>query len=82
MSIENGSPANKWEGIGVVLALFIGAYMVFLLTGCSTISEYNQGCRDGVSGIHLEHATKEKVDRYCKDLDWLHRDKVALEREK
>lgn len=42
---------------------------LILLSGCATVSEYNQGCRDGVSGIGLEHAAQEKVNRYCNTLD-------------
>ena len=45
------------------------------MAGCAHISEYNQGCRDGVTIIGLENATKEKIDNYCNILDATHSSK-------
>ena len=53
---------------------------LFLLTGCASISEYNRGCRDGVTGIGLENASKDKINSYCNGLDSVHKDKEKLER--
>ena len=51
----------------------IAIVILCVLSSCASISEYNQGCRDGVNGIGLENGSKEKIDRYCSDLDSLHK---------
>jgi hypothetical protein len=52
--------------------------LMFFLTGCSgaKISDYNQGCRDGVNtfvenGLHAS-IEKSVVDKSCTELDDLH----------
>lgn len=54
---------------------FYVAILAGFLAGCAHISEYNQGCRDGVTIIGLENATKEKIDNYCNILDATHSSK-------
>lgn len=43
-----------------------------LIMGCSTISEYNQGCRDGIKGWTEYTTHPDLFDRYCNHLDIQH----------
>lgn len=52
--------------------------IAFMISGCASVSEYNQGCRDGVEGIGLEKATKDGINGYCNELDALHRQKERM----
>lgn len=50
--------------------LLIGLFA--LLSGCSTVSQYDQGCRDGIDGIRIngsELATEEYRHNYCDGLE-------------
>lgn len=50
------------------------------LAGCSTISPYEEGCRDGVSGWNKGSVTNQKrLNEYCNDLDRAH---TALQKAK
>lgn len=53
-------------------------YLIFLflmLSACSTLSEYNRGCRDGVTGLGSFLFSQDKVNNYCDMLDRNHRAK-------
>lgn len=55
--------------------------LAFALTGCATVSEYNQGCRDGVTEsqptAHIlpwpfkspEVKSQEEIEAFCDDLE-------------
>lgn len=45
--------------------------VLLTLTGCSTISEYNQGCRDGVSAVQ---GHSESTNKLCDGLDAMHKE--------
>jgi len=51
------------------------------MTGCAHISEYNQGCRDGLenSGFGVLPSWR---DKFCNDLDGLHKEKQEQPRSK
>lgn len=54
------------------------AILAGLLAGCATApSEYNQGCRDGVSGLGAGEL-KGTTAKYCDDLDRAHRDQQRI----
>lgn len=57
--------------------------LCLLLTGCATVSEYDQGCRDGIESVRINGngpvGSKEGRERFCDDLDRLHRDKKEVE---
>jgi hypothetical protein len=44
-----------------------------ILSGCATVSEYNQGCRDGLNGLPVKPELAEVYDKavigYCNQLD-------------
>jgi hypothetical protein len=47
-----------------------------LIVGCAHISEYNQGCRDGLVENTLHdygRVNKDWVDNYCDSLDGIHK---------
>jgi len=48
--------------------------LVFLiLSGCASISEYDQGCRDGIRGVWGSSENKEDFyAKYCDKLDAVH----------
>lgn len=63
---------------------------LFALTGCASVSEYNQGCRDGVNeaiadlgkvtaafGVEVK---AKNVDENCSDLDRRHKEKPVHEK--
>lgn len=56
----------------IALIVMIGALL--FLSGCSTVSEYNQGCRDGLSFVPVHPSmdstwwNKEKIN-ICDSLD-------------
>lgn len=54
--------------------------LVLLFTGCATISDYNQGCRDGISASDDKYSEKDR-NRLCDDLDQAHRAKEADKRQ-
>jgi hypothetical protein len=58
--------------------------LLLLFTGCSTISEYNQGCRDGIWAVRINGVgplgSEKHRDEFCNGLDIQHRTKLALER--
>ena len=39
-----------------------------MLTGCASVSDYVQGCRDGVSGLYSASPSKATKD-YCDGLE-------------
>lgn len=52
----------------VLLIMFI----TISLVGCSTVSDYNQGCRDGVTGLGVK---TKNVNPYCDGLDQIRKDR-------
>jgi hypothetical protein len=43
---------------------------LLLTSSCATVSEYNQGCRDGISFVVGENIVNhEMVNKECTDLD-------------
>lgn len=42
--------------------------VALMLTGCASVSEYNQGCRDGVSELYSASASKATKE-YCDGLE-------------
>jgi hypothetical protein len=42
------------------------------LTGCASISEYNQGCRDGIENLKIG-SLKQFRENYCNALDKQHK---------
>lgn len=47
--------------------------LLMALTGCASISEYNQGCREGLRGLPETNpsliADEESIVYYCTELD-------------
>ena len=59
---------------------YLFVLMVFIFSGCASISEYNQGCRDGVKGVLADDSSRD-INKYCDGLDVAHREKERLERQ-
>lgn len=58
-----------------VLGLMICCSMV----GCASVSEYAQGCREGIDAVsHMEYGS---VIKTCNELESLHNQKEKLERQ-
>ena len=64
---------------------YVFIVLIALVSGCATApSEYNQGCRDGVSGAAsytVSSYDQKVVDKYCDRLDQAHNAKKRMERE-
>lgn len=45
-----------------------------LLTGCASVSEYNQGCRDGLEKVYPVNYQKESRNAFCSELDRMHKE--------
>lgn len=39
--------------------------VALMLTGCASVSDYNQGCRDGVIGVGFKNYSEKEVNKYC-----------------
>jgi hypothetical protein len=50
--------------------------LLLVISGCSTVSEYNRGCRDGVMGVQPRSA--DAIAEYCNALEQMHDPKSAL----
>ena len=49
------------------------------MVGCASVSEYGQGCREGIDAVsHLEYGAVVKT---CSELESLHNQKEKLERQ-
>lgn len=48
-----------------------------IFSGCASISEYNQGCRDGISSVNINHqgmlGPSKGIDDFCDGLDSMHK---------
>lgn len=55
----------------LALVLLVGA-----LSSCSTVSDYNQGCRDG---LEKTGAGNHGAEKYCNDLEQERKDKKKLD---
>jgi hypothetical protein len=52
-----------------------------MLTGCASVSDYNQGCRDGINGLEGApglSVDEKKTDKYCNDLENEHKLKKEI----
>jgi len=57
-------------------------FVMISLSGCASVSEYNQGCRDGVKTFIIEtgaNATVKIIDSGCNILDSLHKENKNIE---
>jgi hypothetical protein len=55
-----------------------------LMSGCATVSEYNRGCRDGISNFDAFNDIKvvdERVNNYCDILEKLKDNEKRVERQ-
>jgi hypothetical protein len=56
-----------------------------LLTSCASVSEYNQGCRDGIGAVRVDGysvvPTEKSKNDFCSALDEDRRTKDRLERQ-
>lgn len=57
------------------LMKYLILFIIPIISGCATISEYNQGCRDGLYSLSQEQNTVETI---CNELDF-RRNKKNLE---
>jgi hypothetical protein len=64
---------------------YVFIVLISLMSGCASMpSEYNQGCRDGVTGVTsytLPEYSKKAVDKYCNDLDQAYQSKKRMNKE-
>lgn len=65
------------------MRIFI-AILLAIFSGCATVSEYNQGCRDGVTvkNVLLYDDTKQsekEISDFCDKLDSQHRAQMRRE---
>lgn len=64
-----------------LLAFVVCMFMV----GCASISEYNQGCRDGVGAVRVNGQSivpnEKSKNKFCDALDEEHRAEKKLERQ-
>ena len=56
--------------------------IVLSLSACASVSEYNQGCRDGIRSVTDTFENVKDVNGYCDKLDKTHSqsNRVMLER--
>jgi len=64
---------------------YLFVLLIILFSGCASVSEYNQGCRDGIGGVRVDGRSvvpseKSKND-FCNALDQLHKQGKQIERE-
>jgi len=43
--------------------------IALMLTGCASVSDYNQGCRDGVEGVGFRGYEAKEINKYCDGLE-------------
>lgn len=59
--------------------------IVLALSGCASVSEYNQGCRDGVGGMrnmfsNVVFAEPQMVEYYCNSVEHTREQKKTREK--
>jgi uncharacterized protein YceK len=56
-------------------------FLVVMLSGCSTMSEYNRGCRDGLTySGDVHHNDEGRVNGFCDTLEAIDRTNREMDR--